>query len=101
MYRVEKWDSTYPPNPAMLRHTLVSEGYQVFQWGDSPGSAFPNHKHENDQTHWIISGSLEMTVERFGTYTLEAGDRDFMPAGTYHSTRVLGEVHVVYLVGEK
>lgn len=101
MYRVEKWDGLNPPNPAMLWHILATEGYRVFQWGDSPGSAFPNHKHDNDQTHWIISGSLEMTVERFGTYTLEAGDRDIMPAGTYHSARVLGDKHVIYLVGEK
>ena len=85
----------------MLRHILVSEGYTVFQWGDSPGSALPTHKHDNDQTHWIISGALEMTVERFGTFILEPGDRDFMPAGTYHSARILGEEHVIYLVGEK
>lgn len=85
----------------MLRHILVSEGYTVFQWGDSPGSALPTHKHDNDQTHWIISGALEMTVERFGTFILEPGDRDFMPAGTYHSARILGEGHAVYLIGEK
>lgn len=101
MYHVEKWASAQPPNPAMLRYILTSEGYTVFQWGDSPGSAFPSHSHENDQTHWIISGSLEMTVERFGTVILEAGDRDLMPAGTYHSARVVGDEHVIYLVGEK
>ena len=29
------------------------------------------------------------------------GDRDFMPAGTYHSARVAGDEPVMYLVGEK
>ncbi len=85
----------------MMRHILSSEGYQIFQWGDSPGSGFPVHKHENDQSHWIISGSIEMTVERAGTFILEPGDRDFMPAGTYHSAIVIGDEHVIYLVGEK
>ena len=28
-------------------------------------------------------------------------DRDFMPAGTYHSARVLGEEQLLYLIGEK
>lgn len=42
-----------------------------------------------------------MTVERNGTFILEAGDRDFLPAGTYYSARVLGDEHVIYLVGEK
>jgi len=101
MYRVEKWKSNNLPNPAMMRHILESEGYRVFQWGDSPGTGFPNHKHESHQTHWIISGSIEMTVERAGTFILEPGDRDFMPAGTYHSAQVLGDEHVIYLVGEK
>lgn len=101
MYRVEKWTSDQAPNAAMLRYILTAEGYSVLQWGDSPGSAFPTHSHGNDQTHWIISGALEMTVERFGTVTLEPGDRDFMPAGTYHSARVIGGEHVIYLVGEK
>lgn len=31
---------------------------------------------------------------------LEAGDRDFMPAETYHSARVIGDEAVLYLVGE-
>lgn len=100
-YYVTKWSELRAPNPAMLRHILVCEGYSVQQWGDSPGSAIPMHKYDKEQSHWIVSGSLEMTVERYGTFVLEAGDRDFMPAGTYHSARVLGDEHVIYLVGEK
>ncbi len=100
-YRVERWNQNAAPNPAMLRHILVSEGYTVFQWGDSPGSIHPMHKHDSDQSHWVVSGSIEFNIERYGTVILEAGDRDFMPAGTYHSAKVLGDDHVIYLVGEK
>lgn len=100
-YRVERWNERNQPNPAMLRHIMVTEGFTAYQWGDSPGSIHPMHKHANDQSHWIISGSIEFNVERYGTVILQAGDRDFMPAGTYHSARVLGEEHVTYLVGEK
>lgn len=101
MYRVERWKEPYKPNSAMLRLILEQEGYRVFQWGDRAGMFYPNHKHAEEQTHWIVSGSLELTVERHGVFTLQTGDRDFMPAETYHSARVLGEEPVVYLIGEK
>jgi len=85
----------------MLRHTLTSEGFTVFQWCDQPGIEYGLHKHDEDQSHWIISGSLELTVERAGKFVLEAGDRDFMPGGTFHSARVLGEEPVLYLIGAR
>lgn len=100
-YRIERWREVYQPNPAMLRLTLEREGYQVFQWTDRPNAFYGLHKHTTEQSHWIISGSLELTVERKGTFTLNAGDRDFMPAETYHSARVTSEEPVIYLVGEK
>ncbi len=100
-YRIERWRQIYAPNAAMLRHILVSEGFRVFQWSDLPEAVYANHRHGEDQTHWIVSGALELTIERIGTVVLEAGDRDFMPANTYHSARVVGEEPVVYLIGEK
>jgi quercetin dioxygenase-like cupin family protein len=99
-YRVEKWRQFHPPNPAMLRHTLAFEGYTVYQWSDRPGSFYGMHKHPADQSHWVVAGSLEINIEGGGTYILEQGDRDFMPANTYHSARVIGDEPVVYLVGE-
>jgi quercetin dioxygenase-like cupin family protein len=98
---VERWNEIYAPNAAMLRLQLEREGYRVFQWGDLPEMVYPLHKHAEDQSHWIISGALELTVKGHGTYVLEAGDRDFLPAETYHSARVVSEEAVVYLIGEK
>ena len=100
-YRIERWTHLHAPNSAMLRYILVTEGYRVFQWSDLPEAVYVNHKHGEDQSHWIISGALELTIERVGTIVLQAGDRDFMPANTYHSARVVSEEAVVYLVGEK
>lgn len=85
----------------MLRHILESQGYAVFQWSDRPETVYGSHKHGEDQSHWIVSGKLELTVEAVGTFVLEPGDRDFMPANTYHTARVVSEETVVYLVGEK
>lgn len=100
-YRIEKWSEVYAPNAAMLRLTLEREGFRVFQWSDQPGKIYPNHSHGEEQSHWIISGSLELTIENYGIVVLEMGDRDFMPENTYHSARVVGEEPVVYLVGER
>ena len=100
-YRIEKWNGFSPPNAAMLRMILTQEGYRVNQWCDQPEKIYAKHQHGEDQTHWIISGALELVIERVGTFVLEAGDRDFMPANTYHSARVVSEEPVMYLIGEK
>jgi mannose-6-phosphate isomerase-like protein (cupin superfamily) len=56
--------------------------------------------HNEDQSHWIISGSMELVLITGDSYVLNAGDRDRMPAKTYHSVRVIGDEAVLYLVGE-
>ena len=99
--RIERWKMFYAPNPALLRLRMEREGYRVSQWGDSPGSLFAQRKHNEEKSHFVISGVLEITVERFGTYTLEAGDRDFIAAHSWHSVRVISNVTAVYLIGEK
>ena len=100
-YKLGRWQKSGAPDAAQMRKDLEAEGYAVYQWQDAPGAFYPNHQHANDQTHWIISGALELTIENVGTFTLESGDRDFMPAKTFHSARVVSDKPVVYLIGEK
>lgn len=100
-YRIERWTETGPPDAAKLTQKMRSEGYSVFQWSDPAGAVYPEHEHSDDQSHWIISGTLEISVEGLGRIELRTGDRDFMPVGTVHSARVLGEIPVVYLIGAK
>jgi len=83
-----------------LRQILESEGYSVFEWTDSPRTRYEPHEHDDNQSHWIISGALELTVNG-EAYTLEAGDRDFLPAHTTHSAFVPGSKPVRYLIGAK
>jgi len=100
-YRIVKWPQVYAPNPAELRHLLTVEGYFVHQWRDPPGTEYTSHFHPEDQSHWVISGTLEISVKEVGVFLLEAGDRDFLPGGIYHEARVIGDEHVLYLVGAK
>lgn len=100
-FSILRWANVYAPNPAMLRLLMEREGFKVLQCGGRSQAIFIRRKHTKDQSHWIISGALELSVDDVETYTLEAGDRDFLPAETYYSARVVGEEAVVYLVGEK
>ncbi len=100
-YKVEKWNKDIAPNAGELRLQMEHEGYNVFQWSDSPGRTYEIHSHGEDQSHWIISGELELDVQGYGIVNLEAGDRDFMPANTRHSARVISDESVVYLIGAK
>jgi len=99
-YRIEKWNKPYKPNPAQLRHELEREGYRVMHWCDRPGASYGMHKHGEEQSHWVISGTIEITVGN-SAFELSAGDRDHMPAETYHTARVVGDEPVVYMIGEK
>ncbi len=100
-YRVEKWQGKTAPEAADLRKIMAAEGYSVFEWTDPPGAVYSEHEHGEDQSHWIVSGALEITVKGFGRVVLESGDRDIMPAGTVHSARVVGERPVFYLIGKR
>jgi quercetin dioxygenase-like cupin family protein len=100
-YRIEKWNQAVVPNDEELAERMRAEGYSVFKWSDAPGSFYPDHEHAEDQSHWIVSGRLELSVRGVGEIILGPGDRDFMPAGTVHSARVIGDEPVVYLIGAK
>ena len=100
-YRIEKWEGPGEPDTASLVRQMRSEGYSVFQWTDNAGTVYPDHQHPEDQSHWIISGMLELTVLGYGKATLGPGDRDFMPVGTMHSAKVIGGQPVKYLIGAR
>lgn len=100
-YRVERWAGGTDPDTPTLRRRMAGEGYRVYEWSDRPGAVYDVHEHDDDQSHWVVSGSLELTIENTDTFVLGPGDRDFMPAGTLHSARVVSSEPVVYLVGSK
>ena len=98
--KVEQWSESTPPDAVDLRRRLLSEGYSVFQWSDAPGTTYAPHSHSEDQSHWILTGQLELRVGN-ETYTLRAGDRDYLAANTIHSAFVSGDESVTYLIGAK
>ncbi len=98
--QVERWSEQTRPDEQELKARLQGEGYSVFQWTDPAGTKYGPHAHAEDQSHWILSGELELRVGH-EIYILRAGDRDFLPANTTHSALVPGDKSVVYLIGAK
>ncbi len=98
--RIDRWSVEEAPSASVLRRKLEEEGYSVFEWSDAPGTRYGAHRHAEDQSHWIISGALELELEG-ETYTLRAGDRDYLPANTVHAAFVPGSEPVRYLIGAK
>ena len=99
-FSVQRWAGNEVPSPKGMRQILAHEGYSVFEWTDAPGTTYAPHAHDDDQSHWIISGALQLTVAG-ETYILQAGDRDFLPAQTTHAAFVPGDKPVWYLIGSK
>jgi len=97
---VKRWAGPGRPDARELRARLEAEGYSVLEWSDEPGTSYASHAHPEDQSHWIISGELELTIAGH-SYTLGAGDRDFLPANTTHAAFVPGKGPVRYLIGAR
>lgn len=97
---IERWSESSAPDTEVLKTRLRDEGYSVFQSSDAPGTKYGPHAHAEDQSHWILSGELELRVGH-EIYTLRKGDRDFLPANTMHSAFVPGSEPVTYLIGAK
>ena len=98
--RVARWSGQGAPTEAALRAQLEADGYSVYAWTDGPGATYPPHTHGEDQSHCVVRGRLALTA--LGEeHVLGPGDRDWLPAGTVHSARVVGGGPVTYLIGSK
>ena len=97
---IQRWNEADSPVASNLRKRLEDEGYVVTENSDAPGTVYEAHMHDQDQTHWILSGEVEFNTAG-ETYRLRAGDRDFLPANTEHAAFVCGTETVRYLTGVK
>ena len=100
-YRIERWREVFLPNMATLRYKLTAEGFNLSQWTDQPGAAYGWRKFPFERAHWIISGSLRLTIRNVGTFTLDTGDRIYIPVENYYRWEAAGEQPILYIIGEK
>ena len=93
-------DGASPPTEQEAEAKLHHEGYECFRWHDVPGAEYPRHRHEYDECLWILKGSITFAVEET-EYTLNAGDRFYLPALVHHTAIVPHDQSVTYLVGQR
>jgi quercetin dioxygenase-like cupin family protein len=76
----------------LQQHDLSIPGREVVQVrvDFSPGVAFGWHTHPGEEIVYVLEGALEYELDGKPPVTLKAGDVLFIPAGTIHSAKNLG-----------
>lgn len=65
---------------------IMNDGYWPISWVDKPGCSYAPHRHCDDETLYVVAGSMEFTDLNAGkTYHLEPGDKLMLPARTPHA----------------
>ncbi|KJC51030.1 cupin [Bradyrhizobium sp. LTSP885] len=78
----------------LQRHDLSVSGREAVQVrvDIESGVAFPQHTHPGEEIIYVLAGTLEYDVEGKPPATLKAGDVLFIPAGTIHAAKNVGNV---------
>ena len=76
----------------LQRHDMSTSGTEMVQAhiDFEPGTAFGNHNHPGEEIIYVLEGELEYIVEGKPAVTLKAGEVLFIPAGTIHSAKNVG-----------
>ena len=76
----------------LQRHDLSVPGREVNQvlveFG--PGVSFPKHSHPGEEIVYVVEGTLEYALDGRAPVTLKAGDVLFIPYGTPHAVKNVG-----------
>ena len=79
---------------------LKREGFgHTYVWQDPPNAFYPDHIHETETAHIILSGELTFTVSG-KTKTYRAGSRRDVPSAVVHAAKI-GPAGCRYLIGER
>ena len=81
-----------------LESQLYSEGFNAYQWKGTPGAAYPDYIHTQEEVVCVLYGTADVSVgDERGQ--IQAGDRVDVPANMYHSITVTSEEPLVVLTG--
>lgn len=77
----------------LQRHDLSIPGREALQTrvDFQPGAQAARHKHPGEEIIYVLKGTLVYDIDGQGSKTVTAGDVLFVPAGTFHSVRNVGD----------
>jgi quercetin dioxygenase-like cupin family protein len=83
----------------LQRHDLSTPGREVIQVRVelAPGVVSPKHTHPGEEIIYLLEGTMEYDVEGKPPVTLKVGDVLFIPAGTVHAAKNVGNVNAAEL----
>jgi mannose-6-phosphate isomerase-like protein (cupin superfamily) len=83
-----------------MANQLEREGFgHTYVWQDGPNAFYPEHAHDSETAHIILSGEMTLTMnDQAETYRL--GERCDIPAKAVHSAK-MGPNGCRYLIGER
>ena len=83
----------------LQQHDLSVPGREVVQTRVDfvPGASFPRHKHPGEEIIYVIEGSIEYGVDGQPPVTVNAGGVLFIPAGTVHAAKNVGNINAAEL----
>ncbi len=73
---------------------LHSETMTIAEWYFEPNTPLPEHSHPHEQIVNVISGELELTIEK-KKYNLKPGSKVIIPGDKVHSAKAITECHVI------
>ncbi|MCD9016707.1 cupin domain-containing protein [Parachryseolinea silvisoli] len=76
----------------LIREDLSIPGREVVQVrvDIAPDTKYPRHSHPGEEIIYVITGSLEYTIDGRAPVTLTTGDVYFIPAGAIHTVKNVG-----------
>jgi quercetin dioxygenase-like cupin family protein len=83
----------------LQRHDLSVAGREAVQVrvDIGPGEIAPKHRHPGEEIIYVLEGILEYGLEGKPPVTLKTGDVLFIPYGTVHWVRNVGDVNAAEL----
>lgn len=101
MPHVTPWPDPVSPTEFKLRKLCVDEGLSPYQWSNGPHDVYSAHTHSYDKVIYVVHGSITFGLPKLKQeFTMQAGDRLDLPAGTVHNATV-GADGVVCLEAHK
>jgi quercetin dioxygenase-like cupin family protein len=94
-----RWNDPQEPGEGALRRRLEAEGFEVHSWRDPADRIYGEHRHDEDESLWIVRGSMLFQVDGCD-FALGPGDRLELPAGVVHRAQA-GPDGATYLIGQR
>jgi quercetin dioxygenase-like cupin family protein len=83
----------------LQRHDLSVPGREVIQVrvDFDPGYTAPRHMHFGEEIIYVLEGTIEYRIDGQAPRTVKAGEVLFVPAGTPHSAKNVGQTYAAEL----